>query len=91
MLQIGSLLNRAEAIDKDALAELAKRAQAACTAPEGWSAVGGEFEALGHPDGATLVAVLKGACQTGGAATVEDMAHSPAQAGRGGPGPLPNY
>lgn len=74
LLQIGSLPNRAEAIDEHALAELAKKAQAACTAPERWSALDSEFEALGRPDGAALVAVLKGACQTGGAATAEDMA-----------------
>ena len=63
-----------EVIDQDALAELADKAQAACTAPEGWSALGGELDALGHPDGAALVAVLKGACQTGGAATADEMA-----------------
>ena len=74
LLQIGSRSTRAEVIDKDALAELAHKAQAACTTPDGWSALGGEFEALGHRDGAELVAVLKGACQTGGAATAEDMA-----------------
>ena len=73
LLQIGSQLNRAKAIDKKALAELAKKAQAACTAPEGWSALDGEFEALGRPDAAGLVAALQGACPTGGAATAEAM------------------
>ncbi len=74
LLQIGSRSIHAEAIDEHALAELADEAQAACTAPEGWSSLGSKFEALGRPDGAALVAVLQGACQTGEAATAEGMA-----------------
>ena len=74
LLQIGSWSIRAEAIDEDALAKLADKAQAACTAPERWSALGDEFEALRRPDGAALVAALKNACPTSGAATAEGMA-----------------
>lgn len=74
LLQIGSRSIHAEAIDEEALAELAGEAQAACTALDGWSALGGKFEALGRPDGPALVAVLQGACHTGEAPTAEGMA-----------------
>jgi len=73
LLQIGSRSTRAKAIGENTLAELANKAQAACTDPEGWSALGGEFEARERPDGAALVAALMGACQTE-TATAEDMA-----------------
>ena len=72
LLHIGSWSIRAEVVDEEALAELAGTARAACTAADGWAALGGELEALGRTDDAALVAALQGACRADGAAA-EDM------------------
>ena len=74
VFQIGSWSARSEVPDEGTIARIARKAVAACTAPETWEDLELEFDSMGRVDETALIEALKGVCPAAGDGTADAVA-----------------